>query len=298
LSSENTQRESPIVYTQLVSEVTDSAPPGWYPKPTNPSQEGYWDGSAWTDNVRDLHSAQKMLMKETPSKGRKGGFRIILMPKDGYFFYPGQVVTTAISVLIWDIAFLVSGLLFVWEESIALVLLSLVAMWRGSRIRSIEKPEGFCLVRFWSSRLLKWNDIVAFELRHASLTGSGFYGVFANLVNGEQVRVPGVGFRGNSSGIREYRRYQLNPRTSTDPNTLLQTFNDLVNKHHDGSYEPPLVLLKPRPQPLYNWYWRGWLVFTLVAVIVTIARPELVDAIVAVISVVILTLGWCKIMFN
>lgn len=26
-----------------------STPPGWYPDPSNPSQQRYWDGTAWTD---------------------------------------------------------------------------------------------------------------------------------------------------------------------------------------------------------------------------------------------------------
>lgn len=33
---------------------TPTTPPGWYPDPTAPGTERYWDGTAWTDHSRPV----------------------------------------------------------------------------------------------------------------------------------------------------------------------------------------------------------------------------------------------------
>jgi hypothetical protein len=42
--------------------MSDSAnvSPGWYKRPQNPSQERYWDGSAWTSNVRNTVNIERL----------------------------------------------------------------------------------------------------------------------------------------------------------------------------------------------------------------------------------------------
>jgi hypothetical protein len=35
-------------------QTTNSAPPGWYPSPNNPSIRRWWDGSRWTEHEVDV----------------------------------------------------------------------------------------------------------------------------------------------------------------------------------------------------------------------------------------------------
>lgn len=41
--------------------VTQTAPAGWYPNPENPTQQRYWDGAAWTDNVAPMAPPQPVV---------------------------------------------------------------------------------------------------------------------------------------------------------------------------------------------------------------------------------------------
>lgn len=40
----------------------DQPQPGWHPDPSMPGTERFWDGSAWSDNVRPSASAQQPAM--------------------------------------------------------------------------------------------------------------------------------------------------------------------------------------------------------------------------------------------
>ena len=57
--------------------ATGGTPPGWYPDPHNPSQQRYWDGHTWTDNVAPLPPPaapppQAQYVPAPPPKSSKG----------------------------------------------------------------------------------------------------------------------------------------------------------------------------------------------------------------------------------
>ena len=60
--------------------TTGGTPPGWYPDPHNGTQQRYWDGAAWTQNVAPLTpttpppqpSQQPQYVPSPPPKNNRG----------------------------------------------------------------------------------------------------------------------------------------------------------------------------------------------------------------------------------
>ena len=112
----------------------------------------------------------------------------------------------------------------------------------------------------------------------------------ANLMDGARVRIPGASFSLLSSsrwGIGHIP--QSNPRTPSDPNDLLQIFNDLARRHHDDSFVPPLARTKAVEQ-FRGFDWQGAIVFAAFAIFLSIVKPESLDIPVAIAAVLVVLL--------